>query len=245
MMVEALSAAELLQVWEWGQGQAPVWRALGLLSKACPESSLPELARLSIGQRDALLLDLRRQTFGNQLTVTAGCPKCEEILELDLPVDRLQATGQTPDQQGKLIATAAGWRVAFRLPNSQDLLDVTAQTGDGSRALLLDCLLEVAEGQAERNPGDLPEAVIAAVLAAMAQADPLADIRLALTCPACGHSWKPAFDPLAFFWEEIQRWAVGILQEVHWLAAAYGWSEADILALSPWRRRAYLEMVLA
>ena len=36
-----------------------------------------------------------------------------------------------------------------------------------------------------------------------------------------------------------------ILREVHTLAAAYGWSEAEILALSPARRRVYLELAAA
>ena len=38
-------------------------------------------------------------------------------------------------------------------------------------------------------------------------------------------------------------WAVRLLGEVHELASAYGWREHDVLALSPWRRQAYLQMV--
>ena len=36
-----------------------------------------------------------------------------------------------------------------------------------------------------------------------------------------------------------------LLMDVHLLARAYGWSEAEVLALSPARRRFYLEMVEA
>jgi hypothetical protein len=35
------------------------------------------------------------------------------------------------------------------------------------------------------------------------------------------------------------------LREVHVLASANGWSEAEILALSPQRRQRYLEIVTA
>jgi hypothetical protein len=48
---------------------------------------------------------------------------------------------------------------------------------------------------------------------------------------------------VAYFWSEINAWAYRLLGEVHSLASAYGWREEDILAMSPWRRHVYLEMV--
>ena len=63
--MRALSAAELLSVWERGTGQPPHERALSLLAAACPESSRDELAILSIGERDKRLLTLRAWTFGH------------------------------------------------------------------------------------------------------------------------------------------------------------------------------------
>jgi hypothetical protein len=77
----------------------------------------------------------------------------------------------------------------------------------------------------------------------MAEADALGDVQLALTCPQCGHEWQAPFDIASFLWTEINAWAHRTLQDVHELARAYGWREADILALSPWRRQVYLEMI--
>ena len=77
----------------------------------------------------------------------------------------------------------------------------------------------------------------------MAAADPQADVELALSCPACGHAWPAAFDIASFLWTEVDAWARVLLHEIHALASAYGWREADILALSPRRRRAYLELI--
>jgi hypothetical protein len=91
----------------------------------------------------------------------------------------------------------------------------------------------------------LPESVVSAMAEQMAQADAPADIQLALTCPVCGQHWQAIFDIVSFFWSEIDAWAYRTLRDVHCLAAAYGWREADILALSPWRRQFYLEMVQA
>lgn len=258
MEVQPIRAAELLQLWEYGQGQLPVRRALALLSAACPERSLTDLAALPIGQRDGLLLRLRQRTFGARLTVTAHCPQCDEKLELELVANDLLSMGDSsgaprstggdrPEAEAgnaHFTIVSGDWKVGFRLPASQDLLTLPPPGEGDSRAMLLaSCVLFVSQNETPRDPRDLSEEVISKVLAAMAEADPLAEIRLALTCPACAHSWKPILDPLAYFWEELESWAMGLLQEVHLLARAYGWNETEILALSPWRRRAYLEFV--
>ena len=66
---------------------------------------------------------------------------------------------------------------------------------------------------------------------------------LAVSCASCAHAWRASFDIVAFFWSEIDAWAERVLRDVHRLAAAYGWSEREILGLSAWRRHRYLEMV--
>ena len=77
----------------------------------------------------------------------------------------------------------------------------------------------------------------------MAAADPQADLQLSLACPECQHTWQTPLDIVSYFWSEIQAWATRLLREIHALASAYGWNEAEVLALSSWRRRAYLELI--
>jgi hypothetical protein len=84
---------------------------------------------------------------------------------------------------------------------------------------------------------------MSAVAQKMSDADPQADVHTGLTCPECGHHWEAVFDIVSFFWEEIENWIRRTLREVHLLASAYNWRESDILALSPWRRQYYLQMV--
>jgi hypothetical protein len=64
-----------------------------------------------------------------------------------------------------------------------------------------------------------------------------------LRCPACKASQQVLFDIAAFFWSEIGACAKRLLREIHLLARAYCWREADILAMSAWRRECYLAMV--
>ena len=83
-----LSVPELLTVWERGSAALPFERALTILSAACPESSPGALARLSIGRRDASLLQLREWAFGRELAIVAVCPSCQQTLELTMPVEK-------------------------------------------------------------------------------------------------------------------------------------------------------------
>jgi hypothetical protein len=79
----------------------------------------------------------------------------------------------------------------------------------------------------------------------MRQRDPGAEVRMALSCPICGHAWSATFDIVSYLWSEIEDWAQRLLADVCVLATACGWSERDILGLSPTRRQIYLDMVQA
>ena len=72
---------------------------------------------------------------------------------------------------------------------------------------------------------------------------PWAEIELNLQCPACRHCWSSLLDIVSFFWSEVSNQVKRLLAEVHLLARAYGWREADILSMSAARRKAYLDMV--
>jgi hypothetical protein len=237
-----VTAAELLTVWDVGQGLVPARRALLLLATA---SDLPRdaAAALSVGQRDAALLTLRAWCFGSRLESVAVCPACNEHLELAFNADDIRVAAP-PEPPAPLEVSANGWQVRFRLPIAADLVALAEGSGPASGATLFQhCVLAVTHNDAAQALDAVPAALLPAVAEAMAAADPQADVRLALHCPACGHGWLALFDILAFFWAEIEAWAARTLRDVHTLAQAYGWSEGAILALSPLRRQRYLELV--
>src|SRR5918992_271772 len=115
-----ISATSLLQVWERGQLQAPVEKALTLLAAAYPDATREELAMLSIGRRDASLLSLREQLFGSQLSSLTDCPACGEQLELNFNVADIRAL--PPSLNMPLSISKSGYELELRLPNSFDLL---------------------------------------------------------------------------------------------------------------------------
>jgi hypothetical protein len=150
-----------------------------------------------------------------------------------------------PDQPATVALDVSGCHVQFRLPNSLDVaaIENAASVEAARTALLARCLVSAERDGELVAANQLPAELAGEVAARMSVADPQADVRLECTCPACGHAWQAAFDIVSFFWTEISAWAARTLREVHWLASAYGWREADILALSPTRRRLYLELV--
>ena len=243
-MESAPTAGGLLNVWEEGRFRTPVERAGLLLALAVPTASAGERAGFGIGRRDQELLALRERIFGLRMTALANCPACEQEVEMDFSVSdiRIQPPSEADGLRGLLCG---GYDVRFRLPTCDDLAALERQDDPAARksALLQRCVAEARRNGEPTAAETLPDAVTVALSARMAELDPLGDIRLDLRCPACAHRWQSPLDIGSFLWAEVSNWALRILREVHELASAYGWSESDILAMSPWRREAYLELI--
>jgi len=208
------------------------------------------VSRWPVGLRDARLLALRRRLFGPALAVVASCPSCGERVESAFRVDDVlvpqEPSRQAPDEPRTI--DRHGYVVAYRLPTSGDLVALAETPTDGGpgprQRLLSRCVtgIRAADGSAVAL-ASVPEAIVAAVVGAMAAADPQADVQLGCRCPSCLGTWSTIFDITTVLWSEIHAWARRLLRDVHTLARAYGWREQDVLALSPTRRRIYLEMV--
>jgi hypothetical protein len=241
--MRTLSAAEILGVWERGQHQHPLDRAITLLAVTCPEKSREELIKLSMGQRDTLLFSLRQFSLGPKLETYAECPACGAALELNINTEEIlqsaAGTGKT-----EWIESIGEYIIRYRLPDSADLagcINVTVQDKPG--LLLKRCILSIARGGEEIDFTSLNEKVRSELNSRMAAIDPLSEVQIALTCIECGHHWTELLDIFSFFWIELGMQVTQLLSQVHTLARAYSWSEKEILSLSPWRRQYYLNMV--
>lgn len=236
-----LSPSELLDAWERGLSEPPARRLLGVLAAASAAASVDHVATLSVGERDRRLLALREWTFGPRFSSVSSCPACRERLEWAIDASDLRSS---PDSEpsADLSLEAAGYSVRFRLPNTLDLVAAAESTDleAAHRLLLGQCLLEISHDGEPIAAPDIPADVAEAIAARMADTDRGAATDVELACPACGHHWAVLFDIESFFWSELSAWAQRILKDVHALARAYGWREADILRMGPWRREFYL-----
>lgn len=239
--------AELIVGWERATRESWVERALTLVRLFHPETDRSEVSRLPIGERDARLLAIRAAMFGSSVDCLTNCPRCAESMEASFSIDdvRSRVGDNRVAEEGPHTLEVNGYQVTFRLPNSMDLLAIDERRDDRSleRQVLASCVLETKEHSAVVDPEDMPDWVVDAVAERLADADPLADVQLTLECAECGHAWDATFDIVTHLWAELDARARRLLAEVHTLASAYGWREADVLALSPTRRRAYLELV--
>jgi len=242
--MQPLKATELLMVWERGLHQSPLERALALLAAACPEKDADTIAAWPIGERDNRLMQLREWIFGPLLTSTAKCPQCAERVEWDNRISDFRQQHAEAAPAAGFDFSAMGYEVCFRLPTSKDVAAMLPEPGeDVLPGLLTRCILSVRRGDRTCEASGLPASVLSDLALKMEQLDPLADIRIDLTCPQCSHAWSAQFDIAGYLWAEIHQWAQQTLNTVHLLAAAYGWSEGDILELSPVRRELYLGLI--
>lgn len=233
----ARESSEVLGLWERGYGYSPANRGCLLAGWAHPGASWSQLASMSIGERNRAVLELWSETFGARVDCLVDCPACGSRLELELNVfDLLGSSGAVTPGGG--VAELSGYRVEYRPLCTADLVAVQdcASVEQARQALLARCVVEASVSAAE-----LPEEVVAVVGEALANSDPLADIVLRTACAECGYSWSPGCDLVALVWHSVETAAGRMLDDIHVLAERYGWREADILALSPARRQAYLE----
>lgn len=240
-----LNAADVLNVWEQGLNRSLLQRALMLLVTAFPEMGSDSVAELSIGTRDACLLLVRERLFGSRLVNNVICPQCAIRIEWEQDISDIVV--KTPDYQTahQFRLEIDDYHLCFRLPNSIDMaeLEGSSNVAVALQQLLRRCILSVEYAGAFCDIEQLPESVIQALNLRIEELDPQADVRINLTCPECSHRWEVFFDIASFLWAEINEWAERMLQTVHKLARTYGWTEREILNLSPVRRQLYLGMI--
>lgn len=241
--MRSLTAADAIRVWELGQQQLPAERAVTVLAAAFPDRTKEELRRLTLGQCNTRLLDVRERVFGTELQAFSECGQCGERLEFKLDGKALRGSDPVARSDTEFTLEGHGYFVRFRLLVIGDL-DAVSQSGDvnAARSQLVErCVLEARRGNRMVTAAELPETVIADLAGRLAECDPDAEVLIDLSCPFCKFKHQLPFDIASFFPMEIGAQALRLLTEVHILARAYGWREAEILAMSARRRRFYIE----
>jgi hypothetical protein len=194
---------------------------------------------MSLERRDRMLLSWRSRLFGDTLAGYSACPRC------GCEVDVCLAAGEPADHEEpeeRFVIEMAGVSVPVRLPTSLDIIAVSGcDSVEAARRVLVRRCLETGQATAA---GELAGrgAVAAAVEAELDRRAGISAGIVPVACPDCGHDWNVELDVAEFAWREIEILAGRLLSHVDVLARRYGWSEQEILRLSPARRRFYLEL---
>jgi hypothetical protein len=258
--VKSLASAELLEVWERAAAASTVERPLILLAATAPDRPHEHWEQLTAAERDCLLLDLRAMLFGRSFRSLIRCVGCGDSVELLFDAQDVRPKIGMAGRS-ELSFTHQGFSGTFRLPRTVDWLALTDTPGDVEQAparaaggtarlspehlrhaLARRCLLAVTDVN-HREPDSIPPEVIGAVADAIAQNDADCHTEIAVACPACGHDWAALFDIASYLWSEIDAHCRRLLHQVHRLAQTYGWTEEEILRLTPVRRERYLSLI--
>ena len=201
--------------------------------------TVDRVRHLASSAREWLLQRAALRLWSDSGWFQARCNQCEE--DFDLPVT-LSSTPRKPASEGFPVIeveTSLGPR-AFEAPNGahEEQLANAPTADDPARRLLGLCGLdEAASADAARfTPDDLVK-----IDAAFEAACPDVADQLHTRCPACSAELEARIDPLQFAFPRSRA----LLQEVHLIARAYHWAEADILSIPSTRRTAYAELIRA
>lgn len=252
-----LTGADELFLAEGGAGLTKAERITALLARCVGRiggisaPSIDDVRALSAGDREALLLHLRRISLGSGIDCVASCPApgCGEAMDLSLNVSDLLVPAIAADAAvEEEILTEAGWRVTYRAVDGADLEAVAPLArGDpaaAARRLLDRCTLDIADRAGAPVARDKALPALERLLPELlSRRDPQAEIRLSLDCPACGHGFEALFDTADYLAAELSARGRSIFDEIHLIARHYHWSEAEILSLSAGRRRRYLALI--
>jgi hypothetical protein len=202
---------------------APQPLATTAVLAACLCARDPEIWSWTVSRRLQGLLEVAVATRGADWTSTVRCEACGALMDLPLRLDAFRRC------EDPLAIALDGVEIA--LPTGADQRAWLAAGADGPAAMqarLLPPSLAGREGEVE---------------AALAEADPLTVLAIETSCPECGAANALELDLeatcLALLAMEQRR----LVDDVHALARAYHWSEAEILAVPPRRRRLYLDRV--
>ena len=237
----------LLTLWECALGQPASARTDALL-KASFENIEPVR---TLGERNARLMELHARLFGSEIELLSHCPACHTVAQFSGNCDALAAQmwprlADAPPHR----LEAQGHVIEFRLPDSADIAIASADEGDEgdedfTQLLLGRCVLACTREGADVPVRQLPEPVLDALSQRMEALDPGASVSFALDCPQCATHWQAPLDVGEMLWQKVRAAAERVLLDIDMLARSYGWTEREVLRLSPLRRAAYLQMVTA
>ena len=202
------------------------------LGGASPQENVEDL---SVGERDQLLIQAFRSCFGDDIEVFSCCSVCSCELEVHVDLRSLSVPEYKADDRAEFEVLGKCLNVeAIRIRDLKQLKSVG-----------IDNWIDRKLTRANIEIDLIDQSVRDKYVARISDLDPQADICLEFECIECGAVWIDPFDIASQLWIRFDAMCKRLLASIHSLASAYGWSEEQVLGLSPWRREVYLNMVRA
>jgi hypothetical protein len=236
--------ARLLALWERGIGHCGWARADAILHAANGEP-----VSGTLGQCALALLELHTRLFGTDLALLSHCPACGAVAEFGSTCERLASEMAAPagGVPSHYSVEADGFTLEFRLPDTTDVVAASSEPTDESfaRHVLARCVHGCTRDGATVPLSAVSEAALDAVSRRMDALDPAASMSFALECPNCATRWNASLDVGRLVWDKVRASAEQVLLDIDLLARTYGWTEREVLGLTPVRRAAYVQLASA
>jgi len=232
LIVRAATGADLALTLDLTAG-SPLGDRVTALTTLCVSDSRHapineiEVDTLVLGDRNLILAELARITFGNEVELQQRCSNPECGAQLEWPThmsDFLQEADSAPRRDDEMMMGSQQVRV--RPATVADERTVRS-SADPVRTLVELCV----------DPSDvvsLDDAdVMKQIEAVLEELDPLASIEFTFTCYACGQPLRSTLDLPGLLLDLIRADDTRRSYDHHLLASGYGWSSADLLTLRP------------
>ena len=232
----------IVEIWEKIFNQHSLESALIILNAVYPKMDKKDFAQISFGNRNYLLIQIYNTLFGKSLECVTICPECSYQLEFSLSTDEIIFQ---PHEQTKVYEfNRDNFKIIYKLPDSYDLASASKhnEIQSARNELLNRCIIETIYDDKKITALELPEEIIQKLSQEFADNDPNSEILINLVCQNCNSDWTSFFDISSFLVKSINFSAKNILRDVHTLALVYGWSEADILNMTPQKRNWYINL---
>ena len=198
---------------------------------------------MPVAERDRLLGAVYRDVFGPRVLASRACINCAEPYDFDFQIADVEAElDRQPrppeitrlDEDGRAVLDT-GHRL--RAPTLQDEEAVAGLPLDEAEEALYAACVDASEG-ALPLPRDTAERVLEWL-------SPITDLDLVGTCPECGTTQSTRFSIEHYVVQALSAERRQLVREVHMIAAAYGWSQSEILGLTRDDRRQLATLVEA
>jgi hypothetical protein len=206
-------------------------------------ASIELLRAAPVGDRTATVMAIAAALSDGRFTIPLVCPvaSCGDAIEIVITWDEVRSVARQTTRE-PFDVNAASVRYRVRRASAADQESWRSLAAGNAKATARDVVASlVVDGPIDR----LTPSRVAVLEAALDEHDPLVCFALDVRCPTCGEvsRQEPALVSIAA--TLFRRAQAGLLEDVHEIASAYGWTEPEILAIPAWRRVRYRSRIEA
>lgn len=201
---------------------------------------------MTVGQRLVCSLSVVAATGIRSIEVILNCskPGCNQRLTVELSIEELINLGKSTLNTTEFQVDVDGRSFKFRKPTGNDQRE-WLQHPHSDKDTLMNSIFGtlLVEPQESVELGQVLKENLDWIDSEFNQRDPLVGFSMTVLCPYCEGEISCDVELQEVLIKELRKVQIGLLSDIHRLAAHYHWNEEQILSLPTWRRDQYLAFI--